>query len=105
MTADLPEAGAPRRRAILRALLRWGAIGLGVLIFLFAVIQAVPYGRDHSNPPVRQEPAWDSPATRALAVDACFDCHSNQHSWPWYSNIAPISWLRPRGGGHSRGGR
>ena len=28
-----------------------------------------------------------------LAVRACYDCHSNQSSWPWYSNIAPISWL------------
>lgn len=24
---------------------------------------------------------------------ACFDCHSNQTVWPWYSNIAPASWL------------
>ena len=96
MTADQPESPAPRRRAILKAVLRWGGIGLGVLVFLFAVIQIVPYGRDHGNPPVRQEPAWDSPATRALAVDACFDCHSNQTSWPWYSNIAPVSWLIQR---------
>ena len=38
------------------------------------------------------EPAWDSAATRELAVRACFDCHSNETVWPWYSNIAPISW-------------
>ena len=50
-------------------------------------------GRDHANPPIRQEPAWDSPATRTLARRACFDCHSNQTVWPWYSNIAPVSWL------------
>jgi mono/diheme cytochrome c family protein len=67
-----------------------------VLVLLFALIQAVPYGRSHGNPSVRQEPAWDSPATRALAADACFDCHSNQTSWPWYSHIAPISWLIQR---------
>ena len=59
----------------------------------FAAIQLVPYGRDHANPPVTGEPAWDSPATRAYAVTACFDCHSNQTVWPWYSNIAPVSWL------------
>ena len=57
------------------------------------LIQAVPYGRDHTNPPVLKEPAWDSPQTRAFAVDACFDCHSNQTKWPWYTNIAPVSWL------------
>ena len=96
MTADQPETPAPRRRAILKVALRWGGIALGVLVFLFAVIQAVPYGRDHSSPAVRQEPTWDSQATRALAADACFDCHSNQTSWPWYSNIAPVSWLVQR---------
>jgi len=60
---------------------------------LFVVIQAVPYGRDHSNPPVSGEPAWDSLTTRTLFLRACGDCHSNETSWPWYTNIAPVSWL------------
>ena len=64
---------------------------LGVGFFL--LIQLVPYGRSHLNPPVVQELAWDSPQTRALAQRACFDCHSNETTWPWYSNVAPISWL------------
>jgi hypothetical protein len=62
-------------------------------VALFALAQLVPYGRNHTNPPVTSEPRWDSPATRTLAADACFDCHSNETKWPWYSNIAPISWL------------
>jgi len=65
------------------------AIGAGA----FLVMQLVPYGRDHSNPPVVSEPTWDSPQTRDLAERACFDCHSNETVWPWYSNVAPISWL------------
>jgi hypothetical protein len=24
---------------------------------------------------------------------ACFDCHSNETLWPWYSHVAPVSWL------------
>jgi len=56
-------------------------------------IQLVPYGRDHANPAVLREPAWDSPATRELAKKACFDCHSNETVWPWYSRVAPVSWL------------
>jgi hypothetical protein len=60
---------------------------------LFALIQLVPLGKDHANPPVVQEPNWDSPATRELAVRACFDCHSSETRWPWYSNVAPGSWL------------
>jgi hypothetical protein len=73
-------------------------IGLGVLALavLFGLIQFVPYGRDHTNPPVVKEPNWDSPRTRQLAVRACFDCHSNESVWPTYSNIAPISWLVQR---------
>ncbi len=62
-------------------------------IVLFGLIQLVPYGKNHTNPAVVQEPQWDSPQTRALAQRACFDCHSNETVWPWYSNVAPISWL------------
>ncbi|MGZ4333021.1 MAG: heme-binding domain-containing protein [Gaiellaceae bacterium] len=65
-------------------------------IALFALAQVVPYGRNHSNPPVLAEPSWDSARTRQLAKDACFDCHSNLTTWPWYSNVAPISWLTYR---------
>ncbi len=62
------------------------------LIVVGLAIQAVPYGRDHTNPPITGEPAWDSPVTRDLTVRACFDCHSNEIEYPWYSQIAPVSW-------------
>ena len=68
---------------------RW----LGILAGLIVAIQLVPYGRNHTDPPVRAEPPWDRPETRALAGRACFNCHSNQTVWPWYSSIAPVSWL------------
>ncbi len=71
---------------------RYIVLAVGVLVLAFGAIQLVPYGRDHDNPPVLAEPAWDTPLTRALAAQACFDCHSNETHWPWYSNIAPISW-------------
>ena len=67
--------------------------GVAVLVVLLVAIQAMPYGRKHTNPPVRAEPAWDSPRTRELAVRACYACHSNETTWPWYSNLAPVSWL------------
>ena len=65
-------------------------LGVGALAVL---LQVVPYGRSHENPPVTKEPDWDRPETRALAVRACFDCHSNQTVWPWYAHVAPFSWL------------
>lgn len=66
---------------------------LGVLVGLFAVMQIIPYGRDHTNPPTVAEPAWDSPRTRELAARACFDCHSYNTRWPGYSHVAPFSWV------------
>lgn len=59
---------------------------------LLLVIQVLPMGRDHSNATVTGEPAWSSPRTRELMVNACFSCHSNEVEWPWYSNVAPMSW-------------
>ena len=74
-------------------------IVLGVLIGLIAggiLIQFLPYGHDHTNPPVAGEPQWDRQQTRDLVTRACYDCHSNQTTWPWYSNVAPLSWLIQR---------
>ncbi len=74
---------------LLRRAALWGAV---LVLVAFAAIQAVPYGRAHDNPPVTAEPQWDTPVTRQIAAGACFDCHSNETKWPWYTNIAPVSW-------------
>ncbi|MDH3471400.1 MAG: heme-binding domain-containing protein [Acidimicrobiia bacterium] len=66
--------------------------GLAALVVVFLVAQAVPYGRDHSNPPITGEPAWATAQTRDLMVRSCFDCHSNEVRWPWFTNVAPFSW-------------
>jgi len=69
-----------------------GAVAAALAAGLF-LVQLVPFGRNHANPPVQDEPPWDSPATRAQFMTACGDCHSNETHWPWYSNVAPMSWL------------
>ena len=70
---------------------------LGVaVVALTAIVQLVPYGRTHTNPRSVAEPPWDSPQTRVLAQRACFDCHSNETKWPWYSDVAPFSWVMKR---------
>lgn len=68
-------------------------IGVGAVAALAIAIQLVPFGHDHTNPPVTQQVNWDSQQTRDLFYRACADCHSNETTWPWYSNVAPISWL------------
>ena len=75
------------------SIIRWIGLALLALVLLFGLIQLVPYGHNHTNPPVQQEPAWDSPQTQELARRVCYDCHSNESIWPWYSNVAPVSWL------------
>ncbi|MBZ0282379.1 MAG: heme-binding domain-containing protein [Anaerolineae bacterium] len=77
-------------------------IMLGLPIIGFILIQIIPVGSFFSvlardpNPPVTQTIQWDSPETERLARMACFDCHSNETVWPWYANIAPVSWLLTR---------
>jgi hypothetical protein len=85
----IKEAAAMSKRGCLHGC----GILLAVAVVVLLLIQLVPYGKDHTDPPVVSQPKWDSPQTLALARRACFDCHSNETVWPWYSNIAPVSWL------------
>ncbi len=67
-----------------------------VIVFLGGVIQLIPYGHTHANPPITGEPQWNNSAIRELTKRTCFDCHSNETNWRWYTNIAPSSWLVAR---------
>jgi hypothetical protein len=64
-----------------------------ILLVIFLLIQLIPYGKDTTNPPVIQDAPWSSPQARQIAQRACYDCHSNETFWPWYSRVAPVSWL------------
>lgn len=66
-------------------------LALGV-VALFILIQLLPIGRNHTNPAVIQNAPWRTPAAEQIARRACYDCHSNETVWPWYSNVAPLSW-------------
>lgn len=82
----------------MRSARRWLLMLGGVVL----AIQLVPYGRHHPNPEVRAEPDWDHPRTRELFFRTCKNCHSNQTDWPWYSFVAPVSWLVRRDVGEGR---
>ena len=62
---------------------------------------------DKTNPPVEQQHDFmtmTNPPTeiKALLQNACYDCHSNETAYPWYTNVAPLSfWIK----GHINGGR
>jgi hypothetical protein len=72
---------------------RGGIIALaiaGVAIAAFGIIQLRPVAR--TNPPVTGDIA--APATiEATLRRSCYDCHSNETHWRWYSAIAPVSWM------------
>jgi Haem-binding domain len=67
-------------------------VGLGVLA-IFVAIQFVPYGWRHPNPPVTMDAPWPDEQSEAIARRSCYDCHSNETEWPWYTHVAPMSWL------------
>jgi hypothetical protein len=70
----------------MRTLLR----AAGLVFILTLAIQVIPVSRD--NPPVTG--VVDAPAPIAATLRrSCFDCHSNETVWPWYSRVAPVSWL------------
>jgi hypothetical protein len=70
----------------MRRIAKWtfGTLAVALVVMqLFAV--------DRTNPPVETEIA--APAeVRAILRRACYDCHSHETEWPWYSRVAPISW-------------
>jgi hypothetical protein len=76
------------RRLVLRTLL--------VLILFFGVVQLVRPAR--SNPPIDKSNTMQAHLTVSADVQrildrSCRDCHTNATVWPWYSNIAPVSWM------------
>jgi cytochrome c551/c552 len=69
---------------------KWIAKAGLILAAGLVVIQFVPVER--VSPPV--EGAVQVPADlKAVLARSCYDCHSNETVWPWYSRIAPVSWL------------
>jgi hypothetical protein len=57
---------------------------------LFLALQWVPV--DTTNPPITAD--IEAPGdVKTILQRSCYDCHSNETRWPWYSTIAPFSWL------------
>jgi mono/diheme cytochrome c family protein len=66
---------------------------VGVCAVGLLLIQLIPFGHTRTNPPAVAEPNWSSGQARTLVKEHCFQCHSNETHWTWYTNIAPGSWL------------
>lgn len=68
---------------------------MGKVIFYIIVIALIGIQFikvERSNPPVTAD--LNAPAEiKAILKNSCYDCHSNQTKFPWYSSVAPISWM------------
>ncbi len=59
-------------------------------VVIFLIMQLIPVIRD--NPPVTAD--FEGPSeVKDIFKKSCYDCHSNETVWPWYSHVAPVSWL------------
>lgn len=64
-----------------------------VLVLLIVGIQFIPFGVP-AEVPTKAESALEAPAEVATILQrSCYDCHSNKTTFPWYSDIAPVSWF------------
>lgn len=67
---------------------KWAYAGIGIWL-----IVSVSSGMAHTNPPVTHKVNWNSPRTQKLFSKVCMDCHSHETQWPWYSYVAPMSFI------------
>jgi hypothetical protein len=70
-----------------------------ILLAALVIIQFIPSGRPANQPVVGQDifEIVEIPAeVGTLLKNACYDCHSQAVKYPWYSYVAPVSWLIAR---------
>lgn len=73
--------------------LEWAGLGIVAVLVLGQFVRPA-----HTNPPVDPRAALGEgiqvePHARDVLNRSCMDCHSHRTVWPWYSNVAPVSWL------------
>jgi hypothetical protein len=80
-------------RIMRKKIVRYSLLGLLIVLLAMQFVRI-----DKTKPPT--DPAQDfltvsqaAPAVATLIQETCYDCHSHQTEYPWYSNIAPVSWL------------
>ncbi|NUM80582.1 heme-binding domain-containing protein [bacterium] len=77
----------------MKKVFKW--MGISLLLIL-TVIQFIR--PEKTNPPIDQAKTFQAQMQvpeniASVLTKACYDCHSHQTNWPWYSHVAPVSWL------------
>lgn len=71
---------------------KWIAVGLVAFLIFIQVIKP-----SRTNPPVVASRSLQAhvdvpPEVQTVLKRSCYDCHSSETVWPWYSHVAPVSW-------------
>src|SRR5688500_1204933 len=77
----------------MKKVLKWSAV-----VFALLFLGAQAYRPDRTNPAVDERKTLRAntqltPEVAAIFERSCNDCHSNETTWPWYSNVSPVSWF------------
>jgi hypothetical protein len=73
----------------LKSQTKWRIMIVGIIVFGSL---SVLFPVERTNPPVTGEIKAPE-KVMAILRTSCYDCHSNETRWPWYSYVAPMSWL------------
>jgi cytochrome c551/c552 len=79
-----------------KSVLIWLKRFLAAVAVFMAIAQI--YRPARTNPPIEEKQEIGAtlavgPVIASILDRSCNDCHSNRTVWPWYSNVAPVSWL------------
>ncbi len=65
---------------------------VAIIVVVFTLLSLLPYG-ERTNPKSDPSLAIDAPKdVMKILQKSCYDCHSNQTKWPWYSYVFPLAW-------------
>ena len=79
------------RNKIIRKLVKLTPI---LLVSIFIGMQFVPTpGVSRASTPAPHTPEMIDPQIGKILNRSCQDCHSSRTTWPWYSRVAPVSWV------------
>lgn len=64
-----------------------------IFFIIFILMQFIQTNKENIAQEKNLEMKVDNIEVYNILKTACYDCHSNETVWPWYSKIAPFSWV------------
>jgi len=82
-----------KRRFLASKAIRATIVALGLLLLGSQVVRPAKTNPEIDQSRTLQSHAQMSSEVAAILKRGCGDCHSNETTWPWYSEVAPVSWF------------